>query len=244
MIGYLNTGAKQECAGCGACANACPIGAIAMQQDQEGFYYPVINSDKCVHCNRCHAVCPIENMPARHIDNKLAYGGTHRSRQVLGQSTSGGAFTAIATSWWRPDSMVFGAATDGLRVYHDCIEDISQLNRFCKSKYLQSDMGNCYARAGEYLRQGRRVLFSGTPCQIAGLLAYLGGDQENLLCVEVVCEGVPTPTLWTATGNMYKKNTAVLWLKLTTVTSSCAPLAKAANGIFRACGLPCKTAKF
>lgn len=194
MKGYLHTGIKSECFGCEACAQVCGKNAIRMQEDGEGFRYPVVDAALCVQCGLCSRVCPYENMPGASEDEKVAFGGYHRDMEIKGESTSGGAFSAIAEGWCDCNYVIFGAAAEGLRVYHAYVEDKTELQKLRKSKYSQSEMGTAYRQVKVFLKEGKKVLFSGTPCQIAGLRAYLGKTKtENLLTVEVICEGVPTP---------------------------------------------------
>lgn len=194
MKGYLHTGIKSECFGCEACAQVCGKDAIRMQEDGEGFRYPVVDAALCVKCGLCNRACPYENMPEASEGEKVAFGGYHRDMEIKGESTSGGAFSAIAEGWCDENYVIFGAAAEGLRVYHDFVDDKAQLQKLRKSKYSQSEMGTAYRQVKTFLREGKKVLFSGTPCQIAGLRAYLGKTKtEKLLTVEVICEGVPTP---------------------------------------------------
>lgn len=194
MIGFLNTANKDECFGCEACAQSCPVSAIEMKKDEEGFNYPIIDEEKCIHCDKCHRVCPYENEPSRSPDKKIVFGGQNINKTILKESTSGGAFSAIVDSWCDENYVVFGAVAEGLRVYHTYVENKDEIGKFRKSKYLQSEMGDSYKEVKEFIKKGKKVLFSGTPCQIAGLKTYLGDDiPATLLTVEVVCEGVPTP---------------------------------------------------
>ena len=194
MNGYLDTRNKTECYGCGACVQACPCNALYMHEDAEGFRYPVVENDKCVKCGICHKVCPHENPVDKCNGKQFAFGGYVRDESIRNESTSGGAFSALADTWCDENYVIFGAASEGLNVYHTSIQDKAQLQQFRKSKYLQSNVGNSYNEVKKYLSQNRKVLFSGTPCQIAGLKAFLGDvKQDNLLTVEVVCEGVPSP---------------------------------------------------
>ena len=196
MQGYLVSHLREECFGCGACYQACPVQAISMEKDVEGFRYPVINNEACIHCNKCRKVCPAVDV--NHSLNQIqkAWGGYYNSNSVREQSTSGGAFTAIAEEWMKDGDVIFGAELQGSsNVMHSCISDIKELDKFRRSKYLQSDTKNTFQEVKEYLSNGKKVLFSGTPCQIAGLKNYVGTHKnlDNLLLVEVVCEGVPTP---------------------------------------------------
>lgn len=191
---YLDSHNPVHCYGCEACVQACAKGAIRMEEDSEGFRYPVIDDSLCINCGLCRKSCPFVNPPVRHIDEKLVYGGYHKNAVIRDASTSGGAFSAIVESWCDENYVIFGAVADGLEVYHTYIEDKKELALFRKSKYSQSRMGSAYADAKRFLKQGKNVLFSGTPCHIAGLKSYLRGKEyENLLTVEVVCEGVPSP---------------------------------------------------
>ena len=194
MSGYLNNNKKEECFGCEACAQACPKNAITMIEDNEGFRYPVVDLELCTHCNICHKVCPKENFIKLESELKYAFGGYNKNINLLAESTSGGAFSAIVESWCDENYVIFGAAVEGLNVYHAPVFDKAEISRFRKSKYLQSEMGSAYIDASYFLKEGKSVLFSGTPCQIAGLKTFLQNqDQSKLLTIEVICEGVPTP---------------------------------------------------
>lgn len=191
---FLSTNEKSECFGCEACAQICPKNAISISEDEEGFRYPSINKKLCISCGLCHKVCPAKNMPEASKDEKYAYGGYHRSKKVRHASTSGGAFTAIAQAWCDENYVVYGAASKGLDVFHYGINDIKKLPVICKSKYSQSRMSNTFIKVRDDLKAGKKVLFSGTPCQVTGLKAFLqNADTTNLLLVEVICEGVPSP---------------------------------------------------
>ena len=186
-----------NCCGCGACANKCPKGAISMKPNKEGFLHPEIDKNLCVECGACEKVCPgLE--PAKSVANRpLAYIVQHKNDAIRYQSTSGGAFTAIAEAIIRRGGVVFGAAlTDELKVKHVCVKTIDELARFRNSKYVQSEIGNCYKEAKQRLALDQWVCFSGTPCQINGLYKYLGKDYDNLIAVDVVCKSVPSPLVF------------------------------------------------
>ena len=193
---YLYSGNKVACVGCEACVQACRQGTIRMEEDDEGFRYPIIDSEKCIGCGRCHKVCPMENTPVRHQEEKVVYGGHHISTDVVLASTSGGAFSAIVDGWCDMNYVIFGAESKGTRILHSYIEDKRDISIFRKSKYAQSEIGNSYIKTKEFLKAGKKVLFSGTPCQIAGLEMFLGScNRTNLLTIEVICEGIPSPLL-------------------------------------------------
>ena len=194
MKGFLNNNKKTQCFGCESCAQVCGKRAIAIVEDEDGFRYPQIDKSLCVECGLCNKVCPYENMPKKYSDNKYAFGGYVEDEEIRFNSTSGGAFSAIVEAFCDENYVIFGAEADGLKVFHSYITDKKDLYRFRKSKYSQSEIGNCYKEAKRFLKEGRKVLFSGTPCQIAGLKSFLGDcNQDRLLTVEVVCEGVPSP---------------------------------------------------
>lgn len=195
MKGYLETFVKAECIGCEACAQICNSKAITMQTDDEGFRYPSVDSAKCTNCNLCKKVCPVSTPVQKNAQASFVFGGSITDDRIINESTSGGAFSAIASQWAKEGNyVIFGAETQGLVVKHCYITDISDLRRLRKSKYSQSIIGNSYKETKQFLKEGKRVLFSGTPCHIAGLKNYLGKvDTSNLLTVEVICEGVPSP---------------------------------------------------
>ena len=191
---FFDTDDKKECFGCEACVQSCGANAITMQEDDEGFCYPVIDDILCLNCNRCREVCPYEHMPDKHEAGKYVFGGYNVDPEVRFDSTSGGAFSAIADAFCDENYVIIGAEAKGLLVFHSYVTDKKEIWRFRKSKYSQSIMGTSYRKAAHFLQEGKKVLFSGTPCQIAGLLNYLGNENRaNLLTVEVVCEGVPSP---------------------------------------------------
>lgn len=194
---FLETRIKTECFGCEACQQICPKQAITMQEDNEGFRYPVIDEILCIHCNLCRKTCPLAVMPEKHRDNKYTFGGYSIKPATRFESTSGGAFSAVAEAFCDKDYVVFGAEARGLIVFHNYITDKRELWKLRKSKYSQSIIGGSYRKVKKSLAEGKKVLFSGTPCQIAGLYAYLTAVNyhsiEDLLTVEVVCEGVPSP---------------------------------------------------
>lgn len=193
---YLDTGDKTQCFGCEGCVQVCPKDAVSMAEDNEGFRYPVIDMEKCIGCSLCRRTCPYAHMPEKHEDNKYVFGGYNNDPKTRFESTSGGAFSAIVDAFCDENYVIFGAEAKGLFVFHSYIKDKSELGKFRKSKYSQSIIGLSYRNAQKFLKEGKKVLFSGTPCQIAGLLSYVETTNTNadkLLTVEVVCEGVPSP---------------------------------------------------
>ncbi|MCM1310667.1 MAG: Coenzyme F420 hydrogenase/dehydrogenase, beta subunit C-terminal domain [Bacteroides sp.] len=194
--GYLVDGQKSGCTGCEACVQICPKAALQMSEDAEGFRYPQLDESLCINCGLCHKVCPEEKLSEKNPEATAVFGGYNLDSQVKAQSTSGGAFSAIVEAWCEENYAIFGATDYELNVLHTYITEKSEINIFRKSKYSQSLMGNAYVDARALLRRNVNVLFSGTPCQIAGLYKYLATsrtDTSRLLTVEVVCEGVPSP---------------------------------------------------
>ena len=174
---------------------ACPVSAIEMITDQDGFRYPSINSDVCISCGLCNRICS-SDAKIKKTTPRSCFGGHIKDGFVLAESTSGGLFTAIAASFLKQGGHVFGVMPSGqYGARHARVESESDLSDFRGSKYVQSEVGNAYSDALKLIKAGERVLFSGTPCQIAGLKAVLGkwSDCNLLLTVEVICEGVPSP---------------------------------------------------
>ena len=200
---YLDTRNKTECFGCEGCVQICAQSAIQMEEDEEGFRYPFIDSEKCINCGLCRKTCPYEHTPMKDSGSKYVYGGYSLDPKIRFESTSGGAFSAIVETFCDYDYAIFGAEAKGLTIEHGYITDILELGKFRKSKYLQSIIGSSYKRVKKFLNEGRKVLFSGTPCQIAGLNSFLQNyEYEKLLTVEVVCHGVPNQDFF----DDYRKN--------------------------------------
>ncbi|MCQ2485350.1 MAG: Coenzyme F420 hydrogenase/dehydrogenase, beta subunit C-terminal domain [Clostridia bacterium] len=207
MKNYFISGDKSDCFGCEACVQICPEKAVIMKSDEEGFRYPVINKELCVNCGVCEKVCGKQRIVEENIEKKYVFGGHIRDSEVLAESTSGGAFSAIVNSWCKKDYVIFGAETEGLKVKHSYITDKNEIKKFRKSKYSQSIIGTAYTDAKNFLKEGKKVLFSGTPCQISALKSFLGKEYDNLLTIEVICEGVPSPIFIEKYVEFLKKKT-------------------------------------
>lgn len=180
----------EKCTGCGACVQRCPKQCISWTEREFGFRYPQIDKDACVNCGQCEKVCPIDKALEVSAEQK-AYAAVHKDDEVLAKSTSGGAFTAIADAVFAQDGIVYGAAMlDGMQVKHIRTSGKDDFEGLRSSKYLQSDTGTTYQMVEQDLKQGKTVLYSGTPCQIDGLKNFLGKDYENLYTVDIVCHGV------------------------------------------------------
>lgn len=190
---------KKDCCGCWACENSCPKQCIVMEEDEEGFRYPKIDKTACIDCGLCEKVCPV--LHANDEDKPFKQQGwlvQHKDEKIRQESTSGGAFTAIASWVIRQGGVVFGA---GYRkgtfvVVHQAVDNEKDLDIFRNSKYVQSEMGDCYRQAKDFLDTGRLVLFSGTPCQIEGFRGFLRGKiYKNLVLQDMVCRGIPCPAI-------------------------------------------------
>lgn len=187
---------KNECSGCHACFNICPKNCISMETDKDGFLQPKINNAECIECSLCRKVCPIIN---QHEKNPIgtAYACINKDKIIREESSSGGIFTLIAEWILKKDGVVFGAAFDRFfNVRHIAVTDIRDLSLLRGSKYVQSTIGTTYSEAKLLLEQGKYVLFTGTPCQIAGLNSYLRKDYDNLMTLDIICHGVPSPKVW------------------------------------------------
>lgn len=192
----INFSDKHNCCGCSACSQRCPKHCIKMVEDEEGFLYPKVEEKSCINCGLCEKVCPVLNQANEH--NPLeCYAAKNMNDTVRANSSSGGIFTALAELIIAKGGIVYGACYNKQwEVIHTAVTTIQGLEAFRGSKYVQSKIGNTYIEIETYLKQGRIILFSGTPCQIAGLNRYLRLDYENLITVEIVCHGTPSPKVW------------------------------------------------
>ena len=201
-IKYIQIDDKTNCCGCTACKNICPTNAIEMKEDSEGFLYPYIDKEKCINCGMCKKVCPIINRKEKIKFNQKAFVVNNKDEKIRKESTSGGAFTAIAEYVLNRQGVVFGATFDEkFDVYHTYVYKREDLKKFRGSKYVQSNLKNTFQEVQEFLEKGKIVCFSGTPCQIEGLKNFLQKDYQNLITVDVMCHAVPSPLVW----RKYKK---------------------------------------
>lgn len=189
---------KSKCCGCSACVGICPKNCIEMKEDCEGFVYPLVIQDKCVQCGACDRVCPIQNVRPEIPFEQEGYIVQNKDKQILRESTAGGAFTAIAKYVISRGGIVFGVElSEQLISHHIYVETEKELFRFRNSKYVQSFVGrDTYRKVKFFLEQGKLVCFSGTPCQIEGVKNFLQKDYENLITVDVVCRAVPSPLIF------------------------------------------------
>lgn len=187
---------KSQCCGCEACVQRCPKHCIALVEDAEGFLYPKVDASVCVDCGLCEKVCPVINQSDER-QPQAVYAAINPDSDVRQSSSSGGVFSALADAVLSQGGVVFGVCWDEeWRLVFDYTETRDDLYRFRGSKYLQAHVGDAYIKAEQFLKLGRQVLFTGTACQIAGLKKYLRRDYDNLLAVDVICHGAPSPQVW------------------------------------------------
>lgn len=187
---------KHKCCGCEACVQICSKHCISFEEDEHGFRYPKVNRVTCVDCGLCENVCPaLKQSPARKPIKVYAY--INQEERIRLKSSSGGFFSSLAKKIINQGGVVFGARfNEKWEVVHGYTETYEGLEYFRGSKYVQSRIGNSYSKVKDFLRLGRMVLFTGTPCQISALNSYLRKPYDNLYTCEVVCHGVPSPLVW------------------------------------------------
>lgn len=189
-----------DCCGCTACASICNHDAITMKPDTLGFLYPEVDTTKCTDCGLCEKVCSFNDNydTSLNLSEPLAFGARHKDMGEVETSRSGAAFIAISDYFLKHGGVVYGVGyTDHFRVVHKRATTVAERNEFKGSKYVQSDLTGVFRQVKQDLQNGMLVLFSGTPCQIAGLASYIGTKlQENLYLVDIVCHGVPGPYIW------------------------------------------------
>ena len=187
---------KHNCCGCSACVQICPKQSITCEYDRQGFFYPIVNEATCINCGLCKKVCPVLN----HSTSKLpleVYAALNINPDIRRNSSSGGIFTNLGEWVITQGGVVFGASYDDKwLVEHTYVESVEGLIKLMGSKYLQSRIGNSYIHVRQFLESGRIVLFTGTPCQVAGLKRFLRKEYDNLITVDIVCHGTPSPLVW------------------------------------------------
>lgn len=192
---------KVDCSGCYACANICTENCLSMIQDDEGFWYPNVDENKCIKCKLCIKVCPIINKNNEVYDivsfSKKVYAAKNVDDIVRLSSSSGGVFTLLAEKVIESNGIVIGAVfNEKFEVDHQIIESKKDIDKIRGSKYVQSRIGDTLKKVKYELDKKRLVLFTGTPCQISGLKSYLIKDYDNLITQDIICHGVPSPEVW------------------------------------------------
>lgn len=197
MFSYLKDKNKEHCTGCSACANVCLHKAISMKEDNEGFLYPSIDEDLCIHCDLCVKTCPFENKYANQEGKQLSYIGITDNKYYYTKSASIGVCTMLAVCFIENGGYVYGVELneDDWKAYHVQIKNVAEIDRIRNSKYLQSNPLDSFIEVKKLLNEGAEVLYIGTPCQIAGLKGFLRKSYDNLLTVDLFCHGVFSPKL-------------------------------------------------
>ena len=184
---------EKRCTGCSACKNICPKDAISMIEKYDGFCVPQIDENKCINCGMCRKVCPVLNIKKEKNGLPKSYACMNKNEQIRMESSSGGIFTLIAEEILKENGIIFGASfNENLELNHVEVQNKEDLKFLRGSKYLQSNIGNTFKIAENYLKQNRKVLFTGTPCQIEGLKSFLRKDYDNLYTQDIICHGVPS----------------------------------------------------
>ena len=193
----INRVSQEDCCGCSACVNICPKQCLELKEDKEGFLQVRLSKHNCIECGLCEKVCPILAPKRENEIEPIAYAAKNNSEEERKLSSSGGIFISLANMVLEQGGVVCGARFDeNFHLIHDFAQTKEELLPFLSSKYLQSDMKDCYKKVKNHLIENRLVLFSGTPCQVLGLKLYLGKEYDNLIAVEVVCHGVASPLVW------------------------------------------------
>ena len=198
---------KKDCCGCYACYNICPKECITIESDNEGFWYPKIDKNKCINCNLCKKVCPIINKPKKFLYEEKSYAVFNKNEKVRLESSSGGFFSLLAEYVINNHGSVYGAAFDkDFNVKHIKITSLHDIELLRGSKYVQSKINDIFKSIKIDLKNNRIVLFTGTPCQIAGLQSFLQKKYDNLILMDIVCHGVPSPLVWQRYIDELKQN--------------------------------------
>lgn len=187
---------RSKCTGCMACVNCCPTSAIEVVESKEGFLYTKINEEKCIKCGLCKKICPINKKYNEQYKNVEFYAAFNKNEEDRIKSSSGGIMSLLAKNILQKQGIVYGVTLEDKKVKHISIDDIKDLPKIMGSKYVQSEIGDTYRKLKDDLEQNKQVLFTGTPCQIEGLKSYLNKEYDNLLCVSIICHGVPSPKIF------------------------------------------------
>ena len=187
---------KNMCCGCSSCASSCPVKAIEIRKDEEGFDYPYIDENKCIKCNKCKLVCPLISNKDRNSELLATFAVKNKKNDIRMNSRSGGVFTALSDFILEKNGVVYGAISEDNIVFHERGSNSQERDKMRGSKYVQSSMKNCFEKIKQDLDNNLFVLFSGTSCQVDGLYSFLRKDYNNLFTVDIVCHGVPSPLVY------------------------------------------------
>lgn len=205
---YLDNTQKGQCCGCAACSYICPVSAIKMQEDERGFFYPMVNLNKCIKCNRCQKVCPMEKNYVEQKAEPLIYAAKNRNEETLNFSSSGGIYSLLAQWILEQKGIVYGAAFDEkFSVRHMRATSMEEAVKFRGSKYVESDLSDIYPLLIKDLKNGKTVLFTGTPCQVSAITEFLNLkqiDTAKLYTCDNICHGVPSRKVWVDYINILK----------------------------------------
>lgn len=197
---------NRYCTGCGACADVCPHSCITIQEDRDGFRMPSVDKVACIHCGLCERICPALNQKATPYNNRKCYAVYHTDPQIRHMGSSGSAFYALAKSIIDKGGVVYGASMSGLRVQHTKATKMDEVQSQMKSKYVQSNTNGIYKQVLSDLREGRPVLYVGTPCQCKALHNLTpSGLRDNLLIADIICHGIPSQSLFDKSMAYYEK---------------------------------------
>lgn len=186
---------KGNCTGCSACYSVCPVHCITMQTDAEGFLYPEA-SDNCIHCELCEKVCPSFQAKTTNSFEQKFMAAVSRNYEIWHRSSSGGAFSEICRHFADEDTLIVGAAWNGLHVHHIGVKGFDAISPLCKSKYISSAIEDTFIQIKDSLQNNTKVVFCGCPCQVAGLKSYLRKDYDNLLTIDLICHGQGSPSVF------------------------------------------------
>lgn len=197
MSGHIEINNKENCCGCGACSSICPVNCITLIKDHKGFDYPQIDEKICIECGACIRVCPFINQYNEEFGPIECFAAINDNEEERLLSSSGGIFILLARKIIATGGVVFGAVfTEEMTVSHVCTDTCEGLIPMMGSKYVQSHTGEIFKNVKDALKEGKKVLFTGTQCQIAGLNHYIGNNDDNLITVELICHGAPSPEVW------------------------------------------------
>jgi len=195
IYSYLKN--KTDCTGCSACFNSCPVECIKMEANSEGFYYPEVDEDKCINCKKCISSCPLYKDENNNENNFTTIAAFNKNENIRVKSSSGGIFEILARKIIDENGAVYGVCFDEeFKVIHNFTENKNDIYQFMGSKYVQSNQKNTFVDIKNRLENGQKVLYTGTPCQNAGLKSYLKKEYNNLFSVDLICHGVPSPKVF------------------------------------------------